>query len=172
MYPIVIPAQQTANRRAKFGWLPLSDVAAVTKPIREPRWNLQGCPKPANRSRPLVGRSSPYCKRMWGGILLFNTVFPIVQTYLSSEDIARQTCAIVRRWRFFCVLYFQLAACSTFQTSILNSHYNHIMCRSVIDIQSATAEIRRGMKKNKKDIRKIETTGQKYNVRIYYAGRP
>ena len=25
-------------------------------------------------------------------------------------------------WRFFCVLYFKGAACSTFQTRILNSH--------------------------------------------------
>jgi len=40
------------------------------------------------------------------------------------------------------------------------------MCASMADIQSATAEIRRGKKK------KEETTGQKYNVRICYAGRP
>jgi len=33
------------------------------------------------------------------------------------------------------------------------------MCRSVVDIQSLTAENRRG----KKEERKIETTGQKYN---------
>jgi len=31
------PAQETAKRRAKFGWSPLSDVAAVTKPRRESR---------------------------------------------------------------------------------------------------------------------------------------
>jgi len=42
------------------------------------------------------------------------------------------------------------------------------MCASVADIQSAMAEIRRGKKKRKKE----ETTGQKYNVRICYAGRP
>jgi len=43
------------------------------------------------------------------------------------------------------------------------------MCGSMTDIQSATAEIGRG----KKDRKKIEeTTGQKYNVRICYAGRP
>jgi len=40
------------------------------------------------------------------------------------------------------------------------------MCRSMEDIQSVTAEIRRGEKK------KEETTGQKYNVRICYVGRP
>jgi len=40
------------------------------------------------------------------------------------------------------------------------------MCRSMVDIHSAIAEIRQGKKKEK------ETTGQKYNVRICYAGRP
>jgi len=39
----------------------------------------------------------------------------------------------------------------------------------MVDIHSATAEIRQG----KKEERKIEeTTGQKYNVRICYAGQP
>jgi len=38
------------------------------------------------------------------------------------------------------------------------------MCRSMVDIPSATAEIRRGIKK-------IETTGQKYNVRTYLLRR-
>ena len=37
------------------------------------------------------------------------------------------------------------------------------MCTSMVDIQSATAEIRQGKK---------EETGPKYNVRICYAGRP
>jgi len=40
------------------------------------------------------------------------------------------------------------------------------MCRSMVDIERATAEIRRGRKKEE------ETTGQKYNVRICYAGQP
>jgi len=46
-----VPAQETAKNRAKFGWLPLSDVAAVTKPRRETRLNLLGCLKLPNRSR-------------------------------------------------------------------------------------------------------------------------
>ena len=37
------------------------------------------------------------------------------------------------------------------------------MCRSMVDIQSATAEIRRGKEEERKKIE--ETTGQKYNVR-------
>jgi len=42
----------------------------------------------------------------------------------------------------------------------------------MVDIQSATAEIRRGIKKKKERRKKKETTGQKYNVRICYAGQP
>jgi len=38
----------------------------------------------------------------------------------------------------------------------------------MVDIHSATAEIRRGKKKKEEE----ETTAQKYNVRIFYAGRP
>jgi len=42
------------------------------------------------------------------------------------------------------------------------------MCGSMVDIQSPTADIRRG-KKEKED---IETTGQKYNGLPYYIGQP
>jgi len=56
-----VPAQETAKHRAKFGWLALRDVAAVTKRRRETPWNLLGCRKLANGSQPLVTRSSLYC---------------------------------------------------------------------------------------------------------------
>jgi len=41
------------------------------------------------------------------------------------------------------------------------------MCGSMVDIQSPTAEIRQG-----KQRKKIQITGQKYNVSTYYIGRP
>jgi len=43
----------------------------------------------------------------------------------------------------------------------------------MVDIQSATAEIRGG-KKPKKERKKEEEeeTGQKYNVRVWYTGQP
>jgi len=107
---------------AKFGWRPLLECRAVTLPRRKTRWNLQGCPKFANSSQPLVGRSSPYYQDMWRRYCCLTSFSPIVSTCLNSEDIARQSCAMVQKWRFFCVLYFQRDACSTFQTSILNSH--------------------------------------------------
>jgi len=49
----------------QVGWCPLIDCRAVTLPRRETRWNLQGCPKLANRSQPLVGQSSLYYEDMW-----------------------------------------------------------------------------------------------------------
>jgi len=45
------------------------------------------------------------------------------------------------------------------------------MCGSMADIQSPTAEIRRG-KKKKKERKKKETTVPKYNGMSYYIGRP
>jgi len=50
---------------AKFGWRPLLEYHAVALSRCKTRWNLLGCPKLANRSQPLVGRSSPYCADMW-----------------------------------------------------------------------------------------------------------
>jgi len=46
------------------------------------------------------------------------------------------------------------------------------MCGSMVDIQSATAEIRRGEKRKKEEEEEEETTGQKYNGLPYYIGRP
>ena len=85
---------------AKFGWRPLLECRAVTLPRRETRWKFQGCPKLANRSQSLVGRSSPYYQDMWRRYCCLTCFFPIVDTCLSCEDIARQSCGMVPRWRF------------------------------------------------------------------------
>jgi len=81
---------------AKFGWRPLLEYRAVTLPRRETRWNLLGCPKFANRSQPLVGRSSRYIVGHVDEVLLF----PIVDTCFICKDTARQSCAMVPTWRF------------------------------------------------------------------------
>jgi len=86
---------------AKFGWRALLECRAVTLPRRETRWKLQGCPKLANRSQPLVCRSSPYYQDMWRGYCCLTSFFPIVDTCFNSEDIDRQICAMVPKWRFF-----------------------------------------------------------------------
>jgi len=82
---------------AKFGWRPLLQCRAVTLPRRETRWNLQECPKLVNRSQPLVGRSSPYCKDI--RYCCLTSFSPIDDKCLNCEDIARQSCAMVPRCR-------------------------------------------------------------------------
>jgi len=58
-------AAQTPSVQRRKVWLtPLLECRAVMLPRRETHWNLLGCPKLANKSQPLVGRSSPYCQSM------------------------------------------------------------------------------------------------------------
>ena len=107
----------------QFGWRPLLECRAVTLPKHQTRWNLEGCPKLTKRSQPLVGRNSPYYEDMWRRYCCLTSFFPIVDTCLSCEDdkVVRW-CPDGDFWRLFCVLYLQRAACSRFQTCILNSH--------------------------------------------------
>ena len=86
---------------AKFGWRSLLDCHAVTLPRLESGWNSLGCPKLPNWSQPLVGRSSAYCGDIWRRYCCLTSFFPIVNTCLSCEDIARKSCTMVRRWWLF-----------------------------------------------------------------------
>jgi len=75
---------------AKFGWRPLLECRAVMLPRCETRGNLQGCPKLANRSQPLVGRSSPYSQDMWGRHYCLTSLFlcryvPQLRRYSSTK---------------------------------------------------------------------------------------
>ena len=88
------PLFNTAN----FGWRPLLEYRAVTLPRR---WNLLGCPKLANSSQSLLGWSSPYYEDMWRRYWCLTKFFLIVDTCLSCEDMAQQSCVMVPRWRFF-----------------------------------------------------------------------
>ena len=97
---------------AKFGWRPLLECRPVTLPRRQTRWNLQGCPKLTKGSQPLVGRSSPYYGDMWRRYCCLTSFFPIVDTCLICEDIARQSCAMVPRWRFLATFLHPVFAAS------------------------------------------------------------
>jgi len=76
--------------------MPCSDDAKTQNPLK-----FAGVPKLTNRSQPLVGRSSPCYQVMRRRYCCLTSFFPIVDTCLSSEDIARQSCAMVPKWRFF-----------------------------------------------------------------------
>jgi len=93
-------------------------------------------------------------------ILLLSKFFPIVDTCLSCEDIARQSCGMLPRWRLFGDFLRAVFSASRAQhVSDLHSKFTlrpHHVCKYGRQyIQSPTAEIRRG-KKRKKD---EETTG-------------
>jgi len=100
----------------KFGWCPLLECCAVMLPRCETHWNLQGCPKLVNRCQPLVGQKFTMLSGQVEQVLLFNTFFFRLSTCLSCEDIARQSCAMVPRWRFFASYIFSEphAACFRF----------------------------------------------------------
>jgi len=79
---------------AKFGWQPPAECRAVTLSIR---WG-------APTTGPVSAASGPKCTILCGHveeILLLSTFFPIVDMRFNCEDIARQTCTMVPRWRFF-----------------------------------------------------------------------
>ena len=128
----------------QFGWRPPLECRAVTLPRRETRWNLQGCPKLANSSQPLVGRSSAYYQDMWRRCCCLTSFFPIVDTCLSSEDMARQRCTLVPKWRFF-------ASCICSEPHISDMHSKfalrpHHVWKYGRHPISVAAEIRQGKK--------------------------
>jgi len=104
---------------------------------------------------PISAASGPKFTILWGhveDILLLNRFFPIVDldTCLSCENIARQSCAMVPRWQFFCDFLGPAFPASSAQ-HVSDLHYtftlgpHHVM----VDIQSMAIEIRRGKTKKK-----------------------
>jgi len=64
----------------------------------------------------------------------------------------------------FFASFFERAACSRFQTCILNSHKGHTMCGNMADIQFAAAKIRRGKKERRR--KKKKNKQQDENVMV------
>ena len=113
---------QRDGRPAEYRWRPLFNAAVwLTPTTRVP------CSNAAKTRNPLKLPGVPETKETISAasvpkftilrghveeILLLNKFFPIVNTCLSSEDIARQSCAMVPKWRFFasCISSEPLAA--------------------------------------------------------------
>ena len=98
---------------AKFGWRPILECRAVMLPKRKTCLLA----RVTQTNEMISAASKPKFTILWAHveeILLLNKFFPIVDTCLNCEDIARQAS--------FCVLYFQQATSITLQTCILNSH--------------------------------------------------
>ena len=110
---------QRDGRPAEYRWRPLFNVLWLTPTTRLPCSNaaktqnpmkFAGVPQTRQQISAVSGRSSPYCKDIWRRYCCLTSFFLIVNTYLSCEDIARESCVMVLRWRFLhhlCILYFQ-----------------------------------------------------------------
>ena len=61
---------------------------------------LPGVPQTNETISAASGPNLPYCKDMWRRYCCLTGSFPVVDTCLSYKDIARESCAIVRRWDF------------------------------------------------------------------------
>ena len=123
---------QHDGRPTEYRWRPLFNAAVwLTHTSRVPcsndakTRNLLKFAGVLQTNETISASSGPKFTIWWRRYCCLPSFFPIVDTRLSCEDIARESCAIVRIeddfLHHFCVLYFHRAACSTFQTCILNS---------------------------------------------------
>ena len=92
----VVPSVQ----RRKVWLTPLLDAVHVTLPRRETPLKFAGVPQTTRWISAVSRPSSPYCGNMWRTYRCLTSFYLIVDTCLSCEDIARQSCAMVPRWRF------------------------------------------------------------------------
>jgi len=95
-----VPAQETAKHRA--AWLASVERRRCSNETKT-RNLLQSAGAPQSNVT-ISAPSRPNFTILWGHadeLLPFNNFFPIVDTCLSCEDIARQSCAMVPRWQIF-----------------------------------------------------------------------
>ena len=132
---------------------------------RETHWNLQECPKLDNRSQTLVGRSSPYYEDMWRRYQCLTGFFRLSIHALAAKIQPNKGVRWCQNGDF---LHPVFSASRVQHISDLHSKFalGHAMCGSIVDIQSAAAEIRRGKRKRRR------STGQKYNGLPFSIGRP
>ena len=104
---------------AHYG-VPCSNAAKTRNPLK-----LAGVPQTNETiSLPLAGRTSPHCRNVWGRYCCLTSFSPIVDTCLNCEDIARQSCAMVSRWRIFDDFFGSaFPACCMQQISDLHSKF-------------------------------------------------
>ena len=85
----------------QFGSMPTTRVpCSIAAKTRNPM-KFAGVPQTPEPISAVSGRSSPYYEDMWRRYRCLRSFFPIVNTCLSYEDVARQSCALVPRWRIF-----------------------------------------------------------------------
>ena len=95
---------QRDGRPVEYRWRPLFNAAVwLTPSTRVPCSNAAKTRNVPQTNERISAASGPKFTILWGHveeILMLNKFFPIVDTCLSCEDIARQSCGMVPRWRF------------------------------------------------------------------------
>ena len=131
--------------------MPSSNAAKTRNPLK------LGFPKLANRSQPLVGRTSPYCEDMWKRYFYLRSFFsdcqyvPQLRRYGPTKLCDGAQMAYF--WRFLRPAFpaSRVQHVSDLHPKLaLGPH----MCGSMADIQCATAENRRGKKIDRKKKKK------------------
>jgi len=110
-------------------WLPCSNAAKTRNQLK-----FAGVPETNETISAVSGPkfNIQYCEGMWGRYCCLTSFFPIVDKCLSCKGSPTELCGGAQMgnfWRFFayfCILYYQRATCSTFQTCIVNSHEGHV----------------------------------------------
>ena len=111
---------------AEYRWRPLFNDAKVwlTPTTKVPSSNAAKTPNPLKFAgvpqtpEPISAVSRPKFTILLGHVeetLLLNKFFPIVDTCLICEDIARQSCTMVPRWRFLATFLRPVFAASRVQ---------------------------------------------------------
>jgi len=124
--------------------VPCSNAAKTRTPLK-----FAGVPQTRQQ---ISAINRPKFAILWGrveNILLSHKLFPIIDICLSWADIAQQSCAMVRRWRLFASFLRPVFSASlVHHISDMHPKFalrpHHVW--SMVDIQSLTAEIRRGRK--------------------------
>ena len=111
---------------AEYRWRPLFNAAVWLTPTTrvlcsnaaKTRNPLKVPGMPQTNERISAASGPKVLTILWGHveeILLLNKFFPIVDTCLSCEDIARQSCVMVPRWRFLATFLGPVFAASPVQ---------------------------------------------------------
>ena len=88
---LCLPLQSLADAH----YLPCSNAAKTREPLK-----VAGVPQTPKTISAASRPKFTILRGMWRRYCCLTSFFPIVDTCLSCEDIARQSCGMVLRWRF------------------------------------------------------------------------
>jgi len=151
-------------------WMPCSNAAKTRNPLK-----FAGEPQTTGS---ISAVSRPKFTILWGhveDISLLNKFFsdcrhvPLLQRYSPTKLCDGAQMEIFGAFLRPAFPVSRVQQVSDLHLKIALRPHTHTMCGSMVDIQFTAAEIRRGKKKEE---RKMEITGQKYNGLPYYIGRP